>query len=102
MIDLRDGTPRAPVHDQFPVMSRALQLDAVSVHRRLFTSGTPKGEQRRLASRLARIAAAQRRLSDCTYGSCSACGNEVGAARLTAEPSAGLCSGCALVAPPDA
>jgi DnaK suppressor protein len=44
---------------------------------------------------LAEVEAAFRRLDDGSYGSCSRCGQPIGAPRLTARPTAATCIGCA-------
>jgi len=47
--------------------------------------------------RLAEIDAALVRLADGSYGQCTACGAPIGAARLSARPTASTCIRCAAV-----
>jgi len=47
--------------------------------------------------RLADIDASMVRLADGSYGQCAACGRPIGAARLSARPTAGTCIRCASV-----
>jgi len=47
--------------------------------------------------RLAEIDAAMARLADGSYGRCAACGRPIGAARLSARPTAATCIRCASV-----
>ncbi len=48
-----------------------------------------------LLRRLAEIDAALRRIDDGQYGVCEVCGQQVGAGRLEARPTARACIGCA-------
>jgi DnaK suppressor protein len=47
--------------------------------------------------RLAEIEAAMARLEEGRYGQCAACGGPIGAARLSARPTASTCIRCAAV-----
>jgi len=48
----------------------------------------------RHAAELEEIDAALGRIAEGTYGECAACGSDIGAARLEAQPTARLCIGC--------
>ncbi|WP_319582551.1 TraR/DksA family transcriptional regulator [uncultured Pseudodesulfovibrio sp.] len=50
--------------------------------------------QRRRVARIREIEAALKRLSHSDYGICDECGEEIGVARLKANPSARLCVNC--------
>jgi DnaK suppressor protein len=50
--------------------------------------------QRRRVARIHEIEAALKRLSHADYGVCEECGEEIGVARLMANPSARLCVHC--------
>ncbi|XXJ18118.1 TraR/DksA family transcriptional regulator [Desulfovibrio caledoniensis] len=50
--------------------------------------------QRRRVARIHEIEAALKRLSHSDYGICEECGEEIGVARLKANPSARLCVHC--------
>jgi DnaK suppressor protein len=50
--------------------------------------------QRRRVARIREIEAALQRLSHSDYGICEECGDEIGVARLKANPSARLCVHC--------
>lgn len=49
---------------------------------------------RRRAARMSELENALRRLNETDYGLCEECGEEIGVARLKANPSARLCVGC--------
>ena len=51
--------------------------------------------QQELTAELEDVNRALARLAEGTYGSCVRCGNDIGAGRLQALPSASLCIGCA-------
>ncbi|WFS62761.1 TraR/DksA family transcriptional regulator [Pseudodesulfovibrio thermohalotolerans] len=50
--------------------------------------------QRRHVTRIRELEAALKRLSHSDYGICEECGEEIGVARLKANPSARLCVAC--------
>lgn len=49
---------------------------------------------RRRAAERARIAAALRRIDEGDWGYCTACGEEIAAERLAADPAVALCADC--------
>ncbi len=62
----------------------ALQLQAMA-----------KAGRGRAAAELKRIDAALKRIRSGTYGDCLECGEAIGSGRLSAQPTAALCLGCA-------
>ncbi|MBG0791841.1 MAG: TraR/DksA family transcriptional regulator [Desulfovibrionaceae bacterium] len=49
---------------------------------------------RRKMARIRELESALKRMSETDYGTCEECGEEIGVARLKANPSARLCVGC--------
>ena len=76
-----------------------VDLDQTSVGRlsrmdALQRQAMAQGTARRRAAERARIEAALRRIDSGDYGSCTACGEEIGADRLAADPAVALCADC--------
>jgi DnaK suppressor protein len=65
--------------------------DAAQASERRDLSATTR---ERLANRINRLTAALERIHEGTYGQCSICGEEIGAARLAAIPEADTCLPC--------
>ena len=65
--------------------------DAAQASERRDLSATAR---ERLANRINRLTAALERIEEGTYGRCSTCGEEIGAARLAAIPEADTCLAC--------
>ena len=76
-----------------------VDLDQTSVGRlsrmdALQRQAMAQGTARRRAAERARIEAALRRIDSGDYGSCTACGEGIGADRLAADPAVALCADC--------
>ena len=78
-----DGTLRLPTHRDETDVELSDALDAVDMAQAL-----------RDDAELKRIDAALARLRDGSYGQCADCGDDIGAARLHAEPTALRCTEC--------
>lgn len=80
---------------------RPVELDQVAVGR-LSRMGALQGQAMALAAKrqyqqeIARINAALKRIDNGDYGACVACGDEISAARLAADPTIATCIDCAL------
>lgn len=60
----------------------------------LAQQGVNVAMQRRRMARMGELENALRRLSETDYGICEECGDDIGVARLKANPSARLCVSC--------
>ena len=87
---LSDGSrdSRAPVELDQQSVGRLSRMDAMQQQ----SMDLAREERRR--QRLAILAAALRRMDEDEYGYCLSCGDDVAAARLTADPAATLCVDC--------
>ena len=80
-----DNTPGLTVENCPDETDLAAQLSQLGLNMAIF---------RRRAARMSELENALRRLNETDYGSCEECGEEIGVARLKANPSARLCVCC--------
>ena len=87
---LSDGSrdSRAPVELDQQSVGRLSRMDAMQQQ----SMDLAREERRR--QRLAILAAALRRMDEDEYGYCTSCGDDIGLARLAAQPAATLCVDC--------
>jgi DnaK suppressor protein len=83
--DVRDGRADASADDEHDPEGSTLSSEWSRI----------EGIRRGLSARLEENMQAMARLTAGTYGLCTRCAGKIGAARLTARPSAGLCIDCA-------
>ena len=86
--DISAGSRGAVELDQTSV-GRVSRIDAIQQQAMALAT------ERNRARDLARITSALSRLDSDTYGECITCGEPVGAKRLTFDPAAATCIGCA-------
>lgn len=78
-------------HDNLTVENCPDDTDFAS---QLAQQGVNVAMQRRRVARIHELENALKRLSETDYGECEECGDDIGVARLKANPSARLCVAC--------
>ncbi len=87
--DRISGDARAPVTLQQDSVGRLSRMDAMQ------QQAMAQAQERRRGQERVRITAALARIEEGEWGYCGRCGEEIAPARLSHDPSAAMCVGCA-------